>query len=172
MWRQIELSVIQARHIKSHKADNSYDDNASDADFDGELSCEINLNNILCGRTTSKKRGDSGLQWQEKFVFPDLPPFETLDINIWREKKATKPSTLGLVQIQLHHFRRGETTEGWFPIIQGTSGSARETQIGELRIILRVDEYVRPNSERLSDTQLPPPERLFSLTPRIKDWWR
>ncbi|EAU93112.2 GTPase activating protein [Coprinopsis cinerea okayama7 len=146
MWRQIELSVIQARHIRAQKAENGYDigDAGGDAEFDGEVSCEIHLNSILCGRTTGKKRpaGNSLLDWHEKFVFPDLPPFETLVINIWREKKATKPTVLGLVRIELFNFRRGETTEGWFPIIQGMSGSSRETQIGELRLKLRVDEEI------------------------------
>ncbi|TFK30445.1 GTPase activating protein [Coprinopsis marcescibilis] len=142
MWRQIELSIVQARNLRVPKTENGDSvETSADADFDGEISCELHLNNILCGRTTGKKKG-STLEWHEKFLFSDLPPFQTLDINVWREKKAMKPTTVGFAQIQLHSFRRGETVEGWHPIIQGVTGPARETQVGELRVKLRVDEEI------------------------------
>jgi C2 domain len=176
MWRQIELQVMQGRHIRTQRATaNGYDagENIAESDFDGELSCEIHLNNILCGRTTGKQRAPNNVMvdWHERFLFPDLPPFETLDIKVWKEKKSSRPYPLGLVQIQLHHFRRGEATEGWFPIIHGVSGPAREMQIGEIRLSIRVEEYVRvfrfPGSFLISVEEKSSPQRL-----RTRDWNR
>ncbi|KAJ7634305.1 GTPase activating protein [Mycena polygramma] len=62
---------------------------------DLDVSCEIHLNNMLCGRTTLKK-GIGSPDWHENFTFTDLPPFDTLDILVWKEKKLFKPTADGV----------------------------------------------------------------------------
>jgi len=140
MWRQVELTVIQGRNLNNLRAeaggnkDESKDEDGSDVD----ISCEIYLNGVLCSRTTVK-RGFGSLDWHETFVFPGLPPFENLDIVVWREKKPSKPNSLGTTRIALGNFRRGDPVEGWFPVVQpGAIGS--EFRVGDLRLKIRVDE--------------------------------
>lgn len=107
-------------------------------DFD--ISCEMHINNFLCGRTTVK-RGVGSPDWHEAFTFTDLPPFQNLDISVWREKKISKPTMVGSVHIVLANFRRGEAVEGWFPVLH-TGPIATDLQVGELRLKIRVDESV------------------------------
>ncbi|KAJ3791000.1 GTPase activating protein [Lentinula aff. detonsa] len=145
MWRQVDLTVIQGRNLGNNKPfeilDEDGNDSASEPDpIDLDVYCEILLNETLCARTTVKK-GIGSPQWHEIFVLSDLPPFEGLDIWVWREKKHFKPSVLGTVRIALNNFRRGEAVEGWFPVLQ--SGSiASDIQVGELRMKIRVDEEI------------------------------
>lgn len=140
MWRQINMSVVQGRNLGMAGTDHgsnmepSMEAEATDVD----ISCELHLNDILCGRTTVKK-GMGLIDWHESFTFTDLPPFKSLDIFVWREKRASKPAILGSVQIALNNFRRGDPIEGWFPVVQGGS-IANDTQVGELRLKIRVDE--------------------------------
>ncbi|TFK41156.1 Rho GTPase activation protein [Crucibulum laeve] len=152
MWRQVELKIIQGRNLGATKAvevgrafSTDIEPNAEIDIVDMDVSCEIHLSDLLCGRTTVKK-GIGSPDWHEQFLFPDLPPFENLDILVWREKRLFKPVILGSVRIPLTNFRRGETVEGWFPVLQ--SGSFQnDVQVGELRLKIRIDEeIVLPNS--------------------------
>lgn len=141
MWRQVELTVMQGRNlgltnVSPNMVDNTLENDGSDVD----VSCEIHLNDILCSRTTTK-RGLGSSDWHESFTFPGLPPFENLDIVVWRERKLHKPHILGITRIALGNFRRGDTVEGWFPVLQ-TGSIGTEVQFGELRLKIKVDEWV------------------------------
>ncbi|KAJ7783784.1 GTPase activating protein [Mycena maculata] len=148
MWRQVELTVIQARNLGNTRpfevpngAVIGGTESAPDADpVDLDVSCEIHLNSTLCGRTTLKK-GIGSPDWHENFTFTDLPPFDTLDIFVWKEKKLFKPTLMGCVRVTLINFRRGETIEGWFPVLhQGPTAS--DLQVGDIRLKIRVDEEI------------------------------
>nr|GAT44189.1 GTPase activating protein [Mycena chlorophos] len=154
MWRQVELTVIQARNLGNTRlVDLGSGANAaviggSGAENAGEgeavdlmdVSCEIHLNNMLCGRTTLKK-GIGSPDWHENFTFTDLPPFDTLEVLVWREKKLFKPTLIGSVRVTLANFRRGEAVEGWFPVLhQGPTVS--DLQVGDIRLKIRVDEEI------------------------------
>jgi hypothetical protein len=148
MWRQVELTVIQGRNLGNTKPFTEAFANAgtvSDLEFrpepdavDLDVFCEILLNDMLCGRTTVKK-GIGSPDWHESFMLSDLPPFENLDIIIWREKRMFKPVIMGSVRVTLSNFRRGETVEGWFPVLYHGSIAAG-LQAGEIRLKIRVDE--------------------------------
>ncbi|KAL0581609.1 hypothetical protein V5O48_000425 [Marasmius crinis-equi] len=142
MWRQVELTVSQGRNLGNSKpfdASNEDSDSPSEPDpVDMDVSCEIKLNDIVCGRTTVKK-GVGSPDWHENFSFSDLPPFEDLEVIVWREKKLFKSSTLGTLRIALGNFPRGETVEGWFPVLHSGS-AAGDLQVGDLRLKLKVDE--------------------------------
>ncbi|KAJ6604651.1 GTPase activating protein [Mycena vulgaris] len=149
MWRQVELTVIQARNLGNTRpfempngaaviAGTDANPEADPVDLD--VSCEIHLNNTLCGRTTLKK-GIGSPDWHENFTFTDLPPFDTLDIFVWKENKLFKPLLMGCVQVTLANFKRGESIEGWFPVLQqGPTGS--DLQVGDIRLKIRVDEEI------------------------------
>ncbi|KAJ3515401.1 hypothetical protein NLJ89_g1775 [Agrocybe chaxingu] len=123
----------------SYRPSNNGDPNDGDGG-DVDVSCEIHLNDILCSRTTVK-RGLGSPDWHESFSFPGLPPFENLDVVVWKEKKLHKPSILGMTRIALGNFRRGDTVEGFFPVMQaGSIGT--EVQVGDLRLKIRVDEEI------------------------------
>ena len=147
MWRQVELTIIQGRNLGNNTTplELNGDFNSEPDATDFGVSCEIHLNDILCGRTTVKK-GIGSPDWHESFTFSDLPPFETLDVLVWREKKLFRPAILGSVRVSLTNFRRGESVEGWFPVLHGGS-IAGDVQVGELRLKLRVDESVPLNSK-------------------------
>ncbi|KAF7339472.1 Elongation of fatty acids protein [Mycena sanguinolenta] len=77
MWRQVELTVIQARNLGNTRLVESSNgaaviggtDNPEATDpVDLDVSCEIHLNNMLCGRTTVKK-GIGSPDWHENFTF-------------------------------------------------------------------------------------------------------
>jgi hypothetical protein len=143
MWRQVELTVSQGRNLgnpRSFDMGVNGDMHPEPDAVDLGVSCEIHLNDILCGRTTVKK-GIGSPDWHESFTFSDLPPFESLDLMVWREKKMFKPSMLGTVRIPMSSFRRGEAIEGWFPVLHSGSSSS-DLQVGELRLKLRIDESV------------------------------
>jgi hypothetical protein len=118
---------------------------------DLDVSCEIHLNEQLCGRTTVKK-GIGSPDWHERFIFCDLPPFETLELIVWREKKLLKPVVMGSIRIALGNFRRGDPVEGWFPVLH-SGPIASGVQVGEVRMKVRVDECVFyfPGSLRCAD---------------------
>lgn len=141
MWRQVELTVSQGRNLGNTRFETGGGDPFLEPDaVDLGVSCEIHLNDILCGRTTVKK-GIGSPDWHESFTFSDLPPFEFLDLMVWREKKMFKPAILGSIRIPLSSFRRGEAVEGWFPVLHSGSASS-DTQVGEIRLKLRIDESV------------------------------
>jgi C2 domain len=145
MWRQVDLTVIQGRNLGiARPLAGVSSDGTSGLDLDSrpetdvvdlDVSCEIHLNDILCGRTTVKK-GIGPPDWHESFTFSDIPPFENLDIIVWREKRLIKPTVMGSVRVTLSNFRRGETVEGWFPVLHNGTG----LQIGDIRLKIRVDE--------------------------------
>ncbi|KAI0335260.1 Rho GTPase activation protein [Cubamyces sp. BRFM 1775] len=145
MWRQVDLTCIQGRNLGVTRplADEMLSpDQEPKADpdaIDMDVYCEIFVNGMLCGRTTVKK-GIGAPDWHERFVLADLPPFENLEIVVWREKRLTKPVLVGTVVIVLVNFRRGEAVEGWFPVLHG--GLATSTQAGEMRLVVRVDEEI------------------------------
>ncbi|KAI0961569.1 hypothetical protein AcV7_000640 [Taiwanofungus camphoratus] len=145
MWRQVELTCLQGRNLGTsrplsedtagHEADARSEGDAIDMD----VYCEIFVNGCLSGRTTVKK-GIGSPDWQERFTFSDLPPFENLEIVVFRDKKLTKPTVVGTVTIVLVNFRRGEYVEGWFPVLYG--GPTSSVQAGEMRLRVKVDEEI------------------------------
>ncbi|KAL4243521.1 Ras GTPase-activating protein [Abortiporus biennis] len=145
MWRQVKVDCLQGRNIGSTRS-SAEEPFYNDADYkqDGEATdmdvyCELYVNGILSGRTTVKK-GVGNADWHESFLFPDLPPFENLEIVILREKKVSKPVVIGSILIYLMNFKRGEYVEGWFPVLSGQSHIG--LQAGEMRLRLRVDEEI------------------------------
>ncbi|KAF8846384.1 Rho GTPase activation protein [Paxillus ammoniavirescens] len=149
MWRQVELTVLQGRNLGNQKS--SVDASASSVTLgedsraesdpvDLDVFCEIHLNDNLCGRTTVKK-GIGSPDWHEHFMFADLPPFEALQVLVWKGKRVVKPTLLGSIRIALTNFRRGEDVEGWFPVTQ-SSGVLTGVQVGEIRMKLRVNEEI------------------------------
>ncbi|OBZ79003.1 Ras GTPase-activating protein gap-2 [Grifola frondosa] len=144
MWRQVELTCLQGRNLGTSRPLSEEPpcelDAKADADaIDMDVFCEMHLNGFLSGRTTVKK-GIGSADWHERFTFADLPPFENLEIVVWREKKLMKPAIIGTVLIVLVNFRRGEYVEGWFPVLYG--GQTASMQAGELRLKIRVDEEI------------------------------
>ncbi|KAF9044534.1 Rho GTPase activation protein [Hymenopellis radicata] len=142
MWRQVEVVVIQARNLGNPKPlDSNVNESSSEPDpIDLDVSCEINLNAITCGRTTVKKCIGSP-DWHESFTFSDLPPFENLEVIVCREKKLFKPTALGSVCINLLNFKRGELIDGWFPVLQ-SGPLATDIQVGDIRLKITVDEEI------------------------------
>lgn len=144
MWRQVELTIVQGRNLGTTKLPDTvlnYNAHGEQPETDGldlDLTCDILLNDNLCGKT-STKRGIGSPDWHEKFTFSDLPPFDTLDIVVCREKKHVRHSILGTVQITLANFRRGEAVEGWFPAMHH-GPIASDLQVGDLRLKIRIDE--------------------------------
>jgi hypothetical protein len=138
LWRQVELKVIQGRNLGS-----SNDEAAGSSEERPEIDvlCEIHLNDILCGCTTVQK--SSGLtEWHEHFSFPGLPPFENLEIVVWKDRNLSKPVKLGSTCIPLCNFRRAEFVEGWFPVVRQIEALGVDKLICDLRLKIRVDEYV------------------------------
>jgi len=172
MWRQVEVHCISARDLGQPKrladsraseakllppvaSDLSLSSNGSDSSLsrrsgtadgngDHDVWCEILVNGALCARTTVK-RSTASPEWHESFIIGDLPPFDNLQITLYKEKRGGNRSVpIGSVTIPLATFRRGEYMEGWNPIA-GTStnsstGSGFYSQVGELRLKLKVDE--------------------------------
>lgn len=165
MWRRVELSVSQARNLASPSKVDTHRKFPSDTTayqngngeteaLDVEISCDIRLNDIACGKTTTKK-GVGFIEWHENFSFSDLPPFDNLDIVVWKEKRLLKPSLLGQSKISLKNFRRGDLVDGYFPILQ-EGNVAGDLQVGELRLKIRVDEQViasHPQAYKLIHTR-------------------
>ncbi|KAF9453816.1 Rho GTPase activation protein [Macrolepiota fuliginosa MF-IS2] len=143
MWREVQLTVAQGRNLGIRKV---YDPSQDPDDAENEVElkdvdvyCDILLNSVVCAHTTLKK-GLGLPEWHESFTFSDLPPFESLEIKIWKEKKFPKPSMIGKVTIDLVTFRRGEFLEGWYPV-QNTYPPS-QLQLGELRLKVRVSEEI------------------------------
>ena len=144
MWRQIEVNCIQGRNLGVSRQfvdgiATGVPESPQDTDgADHDIFCEIYMNDMLSGRTTAKK-GVGSLDWHESFLISDLPPFENLDILVFREKRMAKVGVIGTVSITLGNFRRGEYVEGWFPVLDSTSANV-SIQLGEIRLRLKVDE--------------------------------
>jgi hypothetical protein len=141
MWREVQLTVASGRSLgmsKFYDPSQNLDDLGQEVELkDIDVYCEIVLNDAVCARTTLKK-GLGLPEWHESFMFSDLPPFENLEVTIWKEKKFLKPSLLGKVTVDLITFRRGEVVEGWYPV-QSTNYSS-QLQLGELRLKVQVNE--------------------------------
>lgn len=158
MWREVDLVVCQMRNMKNPKTlaamrsgvpanttPGTMDPNGNFGDGEGldmDVWCDIKLNNAIYGQTSTKKVIGSEL-WNEGFIFADLPPFDNLQIVLRREKRTSRPIDLGSVTIALENYEKGEYVEGWYPILIAGAGG-RDTQLGELRLKLKVSEYVRP----------------------------
>ena len=140
MWRQVQLTIIQGRSLTRPSGSVASDPTTEPDNADLGVFCEIHLNDVLCGSTTVKK-GMGFPDWHESFTFSDLPPFQTLELLLCREKKLLKPITLGSARISLGNFRRGEMVEGWFPVLQDGLADT-SIQVGEIRLKIRVDELV------------------------------
>lgn len=148
MWRQIYLDVKQARNLgiakplgesPAHYIPVGDGPETSNDLTDMEVSCEIIINDVICGRTTVKK-GPGAPEWHETFTFSDLPPFGDMMIHLYREKRFNlKPQLLGSVSINPTTFRRGEMVEGWFPVIS-SGQSVNGLQVGEMKLTVKVDE--------------------------------
>lgn len=138
MWRQVKLTCLQGRNLGTSRIPQDEPpsgDSEADA-LDIDVSCEIHVNGRICGRTTVKK-GIGSPDWHEHFTFSDLPPFEDMEIRVFRDRKLARSTIIGSVLIILPNFRRGEYVEGWFPVL---SSGSQSVQTGELRLKLRVDE--------------------------------
>jgi hypothetical protein len=102
------------------------------------------VNATLCARTTVKKATVTP-EWHESFLIGDLPPYDNLQITLYKEKRGSARSVpIGSVVVPLGTFQRGEYMEGWNPIVGATTnvstGSGFYSQVGELRLKLKVDE--------------------------------
>ncbi len=140
MWRQVELVCLQGRNlgVTRYSLDDSVGGDVEPGDsVDLDLYCEFRVNDICAGKTTVKK-GAGSPDWHEKFAFTDLPPFQNLEVLVYREKRMPKPLLLGSTLIPLMNFRRGEHVEGWFPVLGGQYRPG--TVMGEIRLKLKVDE--------------------------------
>ena len=139
MWRQIEMVCIQGRNLGTSRLPEEFGESESKQEdpVDIDVYCEIFVNGHISGRTTTKK-GLGSPDWQEKFMFLDLPPFGTLEIVVYRDKKLTKPVIIGSIVVALMNFRRREYVEGWFPVLSAQHHAG--IVVGELRLKMRVDE--------------------------------
>lgn len=137
MWRQIELTCIQGRNLGAIRPL----DDAGVADFDESLDmdvyCVLRINGVHCGRTAVRK-GLGSPDWHESFTFSDLPPFETMDIQVWKDKKLSKPILIGTVAIPVTSIRRGDLVEAHFPVMSAHHPTGMVS--GELKLRLRVVE--------------------------------
>jgi Ca2+-dependent lipid-binding protein len=139
MWRQIELVCVQGRNLGTSRLPEELGDPEykQEDPVDIDVYCEIYMNGCLSGRTTTKK-GLGSPDWQEKFMFLDMPPFGALEVIVWREKKLSKPVMVGSITVTLMNFRRREYVEGWFPVLSAQHHAG--IVVGELRLKLKVDE--------------------------------
>lgn len=172
MWRQVVVHCISARDLGQTKqlpdstpsearplppippdlplSSGGGDSSASwtpGAWDDYDVWCEIWVNSMLCARTTLKKY-TANPEWHESFLIGDLPPFDNLQITVYKEKRASSRSVpIGSVVIPLGSFHRGEYMEGWNSIVGANTnvsagGSGVYSQVGEFRLRLKVDESV------------------------------
>ena len=175
MWRQVEVHCISVRDLGQVKhltdspppqawpppaalerssslngsnSNGSLASASSDGSGDYDVWCEIWVNSMLCARTTVKKCTVTP-EWHENFLIGDLPPYDNLQITMYKEKRGSARSTaIGFVVVPLPNFQRGEYMEGWNPIIGANSNlSGSYTQVGGMRLKVKVDESViRPSS--------------------------
>lgn len=165
MWRQLDLQIIQGRNLGTARLINEPPSSPVTDEGDGaprdemDLFCEIvlGMDSDHPAARTSVKRAGGEPYWHENFAFGDLPPFGTLFVNIFREKRSllgsAQPPNTGLlgggssaaifggVEIALGNFRRGEWIEGWFPVLLG-GAAANGIQVGEIKMKVRIDEEI------------------------------
>ncbi len=151
MWRQVELTCQQGKNLgmSRHVGEDPFSGESGPSPepdpVEIDVYCEIYVNGQLSGRTTVKRSLGSP-DWHEKFIFPDLPPFQNLEIVVFREKRLMKPILIGSAVIPLMNFRRGEHVEGWFPVLGGQTFAG--IVMGEVKMKLKVDEYVSFRASR------------------------
>ncbi|KIP11948.1 hypothetical protein PHLGIDRAFT_21262 [Phlebiopsis gigantea 11061_1 CR5-6] len=144
MWRQVELTCVSGRNLGTSRSPDDLGYVDPDETLDMDVYCDLWINGILCGKTAVRK-GVGSPDWQESFTFPDLPPFETLDIQVLREKKLLKPVLIGTVTIPLMNVRRGDLVEGCFPVMSPHHSIG--LICGELKLKIRVvEEIILPSS--------------------------
>ncbi|KAG8899531.1 hypothetical protein FRB99_006584 [Tulasnella sp. 403] len=108
-WRGIELGVLEGRALlsgsgtgtnpamtslpKGPDADVSGSKEASLPSSEYDLYCEIHIDSLLSGRTTTKRVAaphpsstEPAVLWHESFLWPDMPFSNTLVIAIWKTK--------------------------------------------------------------------------------------
>lgn len=174
MWRQVEVHCISARDIGQTKhlagsrsseaipplpigpelsvsssgsdSNGGWTSGVSDGSEDYDVWCEIWVNSMLCARTTAKK-WTVVPEWHESFLIGDLPPYENLQITVYKEKRgSTRCIAIGSVVVPLGTFQRGEHMEGWKPIVGAnaniSTGSRSYNQVGEMRLKIKVDEEI------------------------------
>ncbi|KAI0348064.1 Rho GTPase activation protein [Trametopsis cervina] len=141
MWRQIEMICVRGRGLGTTRLPEELAETEGKPEdiVDMDIYCEISVNGYLSGKT-STKRGLGSPDWQERFVFTDMPRFATLEITVCRDKKASKPIIIGRAFITLPNFRRGEMIEGWFPVLSTRHYAG--VVVGEVRLKLKVDEEI------------------------------
>lgn len=139
MWRQVELTCHQGRNLGVTRPMVGEDPTIGDPDENNDMDvyCLIMLNGVLSGRTTVKK-GVGSPDWHEGFTFTDLPPFGTLEIMVWREKRLAKPILIGTISIPVGNFPRGQHVEGYFPVLSAQHPNGM--MAGDIRLKIRVDE--------------------------------
>lgn len=149
-WRPSEpgpsLPVTPELSFSSNgsESNGSWTSATSDGSGDYDLWCEIWVNSILCARATVKRFSVTP-EWHESFLIGDLPPYDNLQITLQKEKRGSgKIVPIGSVVVPLGTFQRGEYMEGWNPVVGAntniSTGSGLYTQVGEMRLKLKVDE--------------------------------
>ncbi|RKP38023.1 hypothetical protein BJ085DRAFT_40104 [Dimargaris cristalligena] len=82
--------------------------------------CHIYLDDALRARSAVKGSGNSagGPQWREDFLFMDLPSFYCgTSVGIFNQNKMLKDTLVGQAVVPIPTLRRGETYDGWYPIL-------------------------------------------------------
>ncbi|KAJ3535468.1 hypothetical protein NM688_g6971 [Phlebia brevispora] len=140
LLRSYAMPEVYGRWLSVHDGGLYQTEAKSEGDsMELDIYCEFWVNGIFTGKTTTKK-GLGSPDWHEKFAFNDLPPFEHLEIMVYRERRVSKPMLVGTTQIPLMNFRRGEYVEGWFPVLGGPHTAG--IMMGEVRLKLKVDEEI------------------------------
>lgn len=158
MWRQITLTCESGRNLGNvlnspWTASTNHGDHRFDGDIEmdnvyAEFYCEIFVNGMLSGRTTTQvsqppsDRHDRGplTLWAEQFLLEDLPPFGNLEVVVRQKKSAKEAAIVGSVVIPLICFPRGELLEGSYPVL--TPEELAGLHCGLLNLKLRVDEEI------------------------------
>ncbi|ORX78226.1 Rho GTPase activation protein [Basidiobolus meristosporus CBS 931.73] len=105
--------------------------------------CYIELDAERKGRTSTKPKTTNPV-WVEDFLFTDLPALRRgVEVIVMNKNRLHKDSTIGKVHLPISFIRRGETHEGWYPIMYESkvSGYPSETA-GELHLRFKYDEVV------------------------------
>ncbi|KAJ1654518.1 hypothetical protein IWQ61_005565 [Dispira simplex] len=129
----------------------------------GSHYCHIYLDDVLRAKT-STKAPKSTSQWREDFLFTDLPNFTSgVAVTVYAQNKMTKDTAHGQVLVLIPTLRRGETYDGWYPVLAHSQDPRGSTifnslipgallgdhsqthpirQSGNLRLKLRYDEVL------------------------------